>query len=124
MSEKNQARKIDNECKPEFEPGDLLLVWEKASAESRLKSDIRRLEGDKGGLLPGKLRNPWQEPFRMLRCSGERNCVIELNGKEEEFNVNRLTKQCRSPRHVGNYERRKGSATQTTNLDESKDTTT
>ena len=40
MSEKNQGRKIDNEYKPEFEPGDLLLVWEKASAESRLKSDI------------------------------------------------------------------------------------
>ena len=29
MSEKNQARKPDNEYKPEFEPGDLLLVWEK-----------------------------------------------------------------------------------------------
>ena len=52
MSERNQARKPDNEYKPEFEPGDLLLVWEKASAERRLTKDIRRLEGDKGGLLP------------------------------------------------------------------------
>ena len=58
MAEKNQDRKPDNEYKPEFEPGDLLLVWEKT--ESRLKGDVRRLERDKGGVLPGKLRNPWQ----------------------------------------------------------------
>ena len=29
----------------------------------------------------------------MLRWSGERTCVIDRNGKEEEYNVNRLTKQ-------------------------------
>jgi exodeoxyribonuclease III len=93
MAERNQERKPDNEYKPEFEPGDLLLVWEKASAESRLKGDIRRLQGDEGGVLPGKLRNPWQGPFKMLRWTGERTCMIERNGKEEEYNVNRLTKQ-------------------------------
>ena len=37
MADKNQDRKPDNEYESEFEPGDLLLVWEKASAESRLK---------------------------------------------------------------------------------------
>ena len=93
MAQKNQDRKPDNEYKPEFEPGDLLLVWEKASSESRLKGDVRRLQGDKGGVLPGKLRNPWQGPFKMLRWSGERTCIIDRNGKEEEYNVNRLTKQ-------------------------------
>jgi hypothetical protein len=93
MAERNRARKPDNEYKPEFEPGDLLLVWEKASAESRLKADVRRLQGDEGGILPGKLRNPWQGPYKMIRWSGERNCVIDRNGKEEEYNVNRLTKQ-------------------------------
>ena len=55
MAERNRSRKPDNEYKPEFEPGDLLLVWEKAAAESRLKGDERRLEGAKGGELPGKL---------------------------------------------------------------------
>ena len=93
MAEKNQGRKLDNEYKPGFEPGDLLLVWEKASAESRLKKDVRRLQGDDGGILPGKLRNPWQGPFKMLRWSSERTCIIDRNGKEEEYNVNRLTKQ-------------------------------
>jgi hypothetical protein len=92
MAEKNQDRKPE-EYKPEFEPGDLLLVWEKASSESRLKKDVRRLEGDKGGALPGKLRNPWQGPFKMLRWGSERTCIIDHNGKEVEFNVNRLTKQ-------------------------------
>ena len=29
----------------------------------------------------------------MLRWKGERTCVIDKNGKEEEYNVNRLTKQ-------------------------------
>ena len=53
MAEKNQDRKSNNEYKPEFEPGDLLLVWEKASAESRLKRDVRRLKGDKGGMIRG-----------------------------------------------------------------------
>ena len=62
-------------------------------AESRLKRDVRRLKGDKGGVIPGKLKNPWQGPFKMLRWSGERTCVIDRNGKEEEYNVNRLTKQ-------------------------------
>ena len=85
--ERNRARKPDNEYKPEFEPGDLLLVWEKASAESRLKGDVRRLEGDKGGVLPGKLKNPWQGPFKMIRWSGERNCIIDRDGKEEESNL-------------------------------------
>ena len=93
MADKNQNRKPSNEYKPEFEPGDLLLVWEKASAESRLKRDVRRLKGDKGGVIPGKLKNPWQGTFKMLRWSGERTCVIDRNGKEEEYNVNRLTKQ-------------------------------
>jgi hypothetical protein len=75
MAEKNQGRKPDNEYTPEFEPGDLLLVWEKASAESRLKADVRRLEGDKGGVLPGKLRNPWQGPYKMIRWSGKKEHV-------------------------------------------------
>ena len=93
MAEKNQEIKPDNEYKPEFEPGDLLLVWEKASAESRLQRDVRRFQGDEGGVLPGKLRNPWQGPYKMLRWKGERTCIIDKNGKEEEYNVNRLTKQ-------------------------------
>ena len=44
MAEKNQDRKPDNKYKPEFEPGDLLLVWEKASAESRLKETCEGLK--------------------------------------------------------------------------------
>ena len=67
MAEKNQDRKPNNEYKPEFEPGDLLLVWKKASAESRLKRDVRRLKRYKGEVIPGKLKNPWQGPFKMLR---------------------------------------------------------
>jgi transposase InsO family protein len=93
MAERNQLRKPDNQYKPDFQPGDLLLIWEKAAAESRLNRDVRRLEGDEGGKLPGKLRNPWRGPYKMLRWNGERKCVIDRDGKEEEYNVNRLTKQ-------------------------------
>jgi hypothetical protein len=54
---------------------------------------VRRLKGVEGGELPGKLRNPWQGPFRMIRWNGDRNCIVDHDGTEKEYNVNRLTKQ-------------------------------
>lgn len=92
MTERNRARIAQNQYDPDFKEVDLLLVWEKSNAESRLEGDVRRLEGDQGGKLPGKLRNPWRGPYRMKGRKNERNCIIERNGKEEIFNVNRLIK--------------------------------
>jgi hypothetical protein len=82
MAERNKLRHPDNQYKPAYEPGDLLLVWEKASSESRLQGDIRRWQGDQGGKLPGKLRNPWQGPHKMIRWSGDRKCILDVDGKK------------------------------------------
>ena len=92
-SERNRDQMPDNQYKPKFIPGDHLLVWEKAAQETRLQIDEKNLKGHEGGRLPGKLGNPWQGPFRMIRWNGERKCVVDRNGKEAEYNVNRLTKQ-------------------------------
>ena len=92
MSEKNKARIAQSQYDPDFKIGDLVLVWEKSSDESRLQGDVRRWEGDKGGILPGKQRNPWQGPFKMIGWKNVRNFIIERNGKEEVFNVTRLIK--------------------------------
>ena len=42
--------------------------------------------------LPGKLRNPWTGPYKFVRWSGDRRCFIISNGKEMEYDVNRLFK--------------------------------
>jgi transposase InsO family protein len=76
-TERNRLRRPDNQYKPMFEPGDYLLVWEKAAAESRLQQLVRGLMGDEGGRLPQKLQNPWTGPYKMIRWHGERACVID-----------------------------------------------
>ena len=60
MSEKNKLRKDEDEYKPDFKEGDLLLIWERASAESRLKSSNGTI--NKTSKLPRKLQNPFQGP--------------------------------------------------------------
>ena len=92
MSRKNQERMAQNQYDPDFKVGDLLLVWEKSNAEGRLEGDHRRLHGDEGGKLPGKLRNPWQGPYKMIGWKNDRNCIIDRDGKHEVYNVTRLIK--------------------------------
>jgi hypothetical protein len=57
-----------------------------------LEEDVRKLSGHPGGKLPGKLRNPWLGPYKMVRWVGDRKCVILENKKEVEYDVNRLFK--------------------------------
>ena len=92
MSRRNHERMAQDQYDPDFKIGDLLLVWEKSSAESMLQADERNLYGTKGGKLPGKLKNPWTGPYRMVGWKNDRNCIIERNGKQEAFNVTRLIK--------------------------------
>ena len=77
--------------KPDFKEGDWLMVWEKNAKESRLPKEVQKISGAKS-VLPGKLRYPWQGPYKMLHWVGERKCVVDKNGKATEFNVNRLFK--------------------------------
>ena len=89
QNEKN-AERAPEQYKPDFKEGDWLMVWEKAANESRLHKEVRKLTGHPAGALPGKLRYPWQGPYKMVRWVGERKCIVIRNGKEAEFNVNRL----------------------------------
>ena len=68
------------------------MVWERAASESKLPKDVRKLSGHPAGVLPGKLRNPWTGPYKMLRRNGERKCIILKDGKEAEYSVTRLFK--------------------------------
>jgi hypothetical protein len=81
----------DKQYKPDFKEGDLLFVWGRAAKDARLEGN-QRLEPGKGR-MPSKLKPPWQGPFPMVRWKNERTCVLNRNGKEVEFNVNRLKRQ-------------------------------
>ena len=89
---RNQELKCTNKYNPDFKEGDWLLVWEKSANEGRLQGPAAG-KGEQAVSLPNKLRNPWQGPYKMVRWSGERKCVVQKEGKEVEYNVNRLTKQ-------------------------------
>ena len=64
------------------------MVWERASAEARLRGS-----DDKTSVLPTKLQDTYQGPFKMIRWNGDRECVIDRDGAEVAYNVNRLIKQ-------------------------------
>ena len=87
-AEKNKARKPE-QTKPNFAPGDLLLLQARSAKEGRLEE---RDEEGKHIPIPTKLQNPFTGPFRMIRWDGERHCVIETEGGETTHNVNRLVK--------------------------------
>jgi len=88
-SQKNLERGPE-QYEPDFKPGDFLLVWERSAAEARLQEEEPEREGV---TLPTKLRNMWRGPYEMIRWDGPRKCVINREGTEVSFNVNRLTKQ-------------------------------
>lgn len=87
-SQRNHRRKDKAQYQPDFEPGDWLMVWERASAEARLRGS-----DDKTSVLPTKLQDTYQGPFKMIRWNGDRECVIDRDGAEVAYNVNRLIKQ-------------------------------
>jgi transposase InsO family protein len=89
ISQKNLERGPE-QYEPDFRPGDWLLVWERSAAEARLQADDSEHDGV---TLPTKLRNMWRGPYEMIRWDGPRKCVINREGSEISFNVNRLTKQ-------------------------------
>jgi hypothetical protein len=76
--------------KPDFKPGDMLFVWARNSEESRFE----RSDG-KTVALPKKWINPWIGPFRMIKWTSERKCLLDCAGKYQEFIVNRLSKHNR-----------------------------
>jgi len=87
---------VDNEeiakdkYKPDFKPGDMLFVWARNSEEARTENS----EGKKVA-LPKKWINPWIGPFKMIKWTSERKCILDVAGKEKEFIVNRLAKHNR-----------------------------
>ena len=90
------AAAVENEdrggdkSKPDYKPGDLLFVWARSSEESRTE----KADGKKT-TLPKKWVNPWIGPYRLIRWTSERKCLLDCAGKEQEFIVNRLSKHNR-----------------------------
>jgi hypothetical protein len=90
------AAAVDNEeiakdkYKPDFKTGDMLFVWARNSEEARTEN----FEGKKVA-LPKKWINPWIGPFKMIKWTSERKCILDVAGKEKEFIVNRLAKHTR-----------------------------
>ena len=76
--------------KPDFKPGDMLFVWARNSEEARTE----RADG-KIVALPKKWINPWVGPYKMIKWTSERKCLLDCAGKEQEFVVNRLSKHNR-----------------------------
>ena len=98
-SMKYNADRAPNQFKPEFKVGDWLMVWERTVDEARIvideKAEVKKIAGHPA-VVPGKLRNPWSGPYKMVRWEGERKCVVLVTGrgpaKEVTYNVNRLFK--------------------------------
>ena len=90
------AAAVENEdrggdrSKPDYKPGDLLFVWARNSEESRTE----RADGKKVA-LPKKWVNPWIGPYKLIRWTSERKCLLDCAGKEQEFILNRLSKHNR-----------------------------
>ena len=92
LQEKASARNKERrppQTKPDFRPGDLLLLMERSAKEGRIEE--RTAEG-KAIPLPEKLRLTYTGPYTMLRWCGDLKCVIDMNGKAVAHNVNRLIK--------------------------------
>ena len=87
-AERNKARK-HAQYKPNFKPGDFILLMERAAKEGRLEE---KDEEGKHISIPHKLRNRYTGPYEMVRWAGERHCTILMRGKEVTHNVNRLIK--------------------------------
>ena len=85
---RNKARK-PQQFKPNFKPGDFLLLLARSAREGRLEA---RDDEGKEIPIPEKIRNKYTGPFKMLRWVGERHCGIEIRGQEQVHNVNRLVK--------------------------------
>ena len=106
-SNDRNAERAPNQYKPDFKEGDFLMVWERSAEEAKLKIDaksdgkaeVQKVAGHPVGVVPGKLRNPWTGPYKMIRWEGERKCVVLVTNqgapKEVTYNVNRLFKHHR-----------------------------
>jgi len=87
-ADKNKTRRA-GQFKPDFKPGDFLLLMSRSAREGRLEE---KDEEGKPIPIPEKMRNKYVGPFKMLRWAGERQCAIEIRGEEQIHNVNRLIK--------------------------------
>ena len=67
-----------------------MFVWARNSEEARTE----RADG-KIVALPKKWINPWVGPYKMIKWTSERKCLLDCAGKEQEFVVNRLSKHNR-----------------------------
>jgi hypothetical protein len=76
---------------PRFEERDMLFVWENTKEETRLREDIKTMTGH-AGRLPTKLTNKWSGPYSFVRMVGDPHAVVRKEGKEVQYNVNRLWK--------------------------------
>jgi transposase InsO family protein len=85
---RNKARQ-PAQFKPDFKPGDLLLLHARSAKEGRLEE---KTEEGASIAIPNKLRNQLTGPYTMIRWVGERYCAILIDGKEVIHNVNRLVK--------------------------------
>jgi len=82
----SQRERSESRQKPNFTPGDKVLVWRKTADEERLA-----ISGDKRA-LPGKWRNLWTGPATVTREISNTMCEVNLGGKLTAFNYNRLAK--------------------------------
>ena len=89
VSDKNKERK-PTQHQPSFVKGDWLLVFGRSAKEGRLEL---KDEDGKAIPLPEKMRNQFHGPYRMLAWSGKRNCILDVKGKKQTFNVTRLIKK-------------------------------
>ena len=87
-ADKNKARR-PRQYKPNFKPGDFLLLMARSAPEGRL---VERDEEGRPIPIPEKMRNKYTGPFKMIRWVGERQCAIEIMGEEQIHSVTRLIK--------------------------------
>ena len=72
--------------RPDFKPGDKVLVWRKSTKEARLE-----LSGDQRS-LPNKWVNPWTGPGTFIKELSNTSCMVELDGKSFPMNYNRVAR--------------------------------
>jgi hypothetical protein len=81
----NVERKPDRQ-RPEFESGDLVLLYSKTTSEARM--EIAGVTQKRE--VPTKWRNPWKGPGTFVKKIANTECEISLFGKTKTVNYNRI----------------------------------
>jgi transposase InsO family protein len=81
----NVERKPDRQ-RPEFESGDLILLYSKTTSEARM--EIAGVTQKRE--VPTKWRNPWKGPGTFVKKVTNTECEISLFGKTKTVNYNRI----------------------------------